>query len=73
MHNFNWLDKEGTKGGNEGGSFVRAVRVCLTNNLPNIVPSIRKLVNEELDTLLPLMRSEDGEYLHGSIAASVLV
>lgn len=33
MHNFNWLDKEGTKGGNEGGGFVRAVRVCLTSNL----------------------------------------
>ncbi|KAK0654525.1 cytochrome P450 [Cercophora samala] len=60
MHNFNWLDKEGTKGGNEGGGFVRAVRVCLTNTLPTIVPSIRKLVSEELDRLLPLKKCENG-------------
>lgn len=62
MHNFNWLDKEGTKGGNEGGGFVRAVRVCLTSNLPNIVPSIRKLVCEELDSLLSLKKLENGGY-----------
>ncbi|KAK4670027.1 uncharacterized protein QC763_0038540 [Podospora pseudopauciseta] len=59
MHNFNWLDKEGTKGGNEGGGFVRAVRVCLASNLPNIVPSIRKLVCEELDSLLPLKKLQN--------------
>ncbi|KAK4679885.1 hypothetical protein QC764_0039320 [Podospora pseudoanserina] len=59
MQNFNWLDKEGTKGGNEGGGYVRAVCVCLTSNLPNIVPSIRKLVCEELDSILPLKKLEN--------------
>lgn len=36
MHGFNWFDRRGT----EGVGFVRALRTLLTNNLPQILPTL---------------------------------
>ncbi|KAK4186979.1 cytochrome P450 [Podospora australis] len=47
MRGFNWLDKEGAKG-NVGGGFVRAVRVCLTNHLPIMLPSLGIVVRTQI-------------------------
>lgn len=50
MQDFNWLDF--SKGGKQGWGFLRAVRVCLTDNLPNILPSLSTLVRAEVTDIL---------------------
>ncbi|KAK3995525.1 cytochrome P450 [Cladorrhinum sp. PSN332] len=50
MQDFNWLDF--SKGRTQGWGFLRAVRVCLTGNLPNILPSLGALVQSETVNIL---------------------
>ncbi|KAI0396783.1 cytochrome P450 [Xylariaceae sp. FL0594] len=40
MHGFNWFDRRGT----EGVGFIRALRVLLTNNLPEILPELSVII-----------------------------
>ncbi|KAI0546096.1 cytochrome P450 [Xylaria curta] len=40
MHGFNWFDRRGT----EGVGFVRALRTLLTNNLPQILPDLGRII-----------------------------
>ena len=40
MHGFNWFDRRGT----EGVGFIRALRVLLTNNLPQILPDLGVII-----------------------------
>ncbi|KAL2786711.1 cytochrome P450 [Aspergillus keveii] len=48
MHRFNWFDRRGT----EGVGFIRALRTLLTNNIPQILPSLSMLINTSLTDLL---------------------
>ncbi|KAI1207930.1 cytochrome P450 [Annulohypoxylon truncatum] len=43
MHGFNWFDRRGT----EGIGFVRALRTLLTNNVPQIVPELSVVVQQQ--------------------------
>ncbi|KAI1121769.1 cytochrome P450 [Nemania abortiva] len=47
MHGFNWFDRRGT----EGVGFVRALRVLLTNNLPQILPTLSCIVRARFEQL----------------------
>jgi hypothetical protein len=48
MHRFNWFDRRGT----EGVGFIRALRTLLTNNIPQILPSLSMLINTSLTDML---------------------
>ncbi|KAK0741614.1 cytochrome P450 [Apiosordaria backusii] len=64
MHNFNWLDHEGVtamgKAKSEGGGFTKAVRVCLTNNLSRVLPSLGHIVEKEVEAMLHEHKIVDG-------------
>ncbi|KAI1412118.1 cytochrome P450 [Hypoxylon sp. FL1857] len=47
MHRFNWFDVRGT----EGVGFVRALRTLLTNNLPNILPDLSRIIRSRFSEL----------------------
>lgn len=40
MSGFNWFDRRGT----EGVGFIRALRILLTNNLPQILPDLSNII-----------------------------
>lgn len=57
MYGFNWFDHRGT----EGVGFIKALRTMLTNNLPNIVPNLTRIVNARLEQLISKKPLANGE------------
>jgi hypothetical protein len=47
MHGFNWFDRRGI----EGVGFIRALRVLLTNNLPQILPDLSIIIRSRFSEL----------------------
>jgi len=70
MQDFNWLDF--SKGGKQGWGFLRAVRVCLTDNLPNILPTLTTLVRAEISNVLFKHRIDNAGANQVSLHALVL-
>jgi hypothetical protein len=48
MSNFNWFDKRGV----DGTPLIKTLRTLLTNNIPQILPSIRIAVSSKIDAAL---------------------
>ncbi|KAK4164290.1 cytochrome P450 [Cladorrhinum sp. PSN259] len=74
MQDFNWLDF--SKGGKQGWGFLRAVRVCLTGNLPNILPCLGALVQAQIANILVKNPTIDGAHhisLHPLITRLVVM
>lgn len=67
MHGFNWFDRRGT----EGVGFVRALRTLLTNNIPNILPRLRKEIAQNLERMHAEQPLVDGMHLLSSFAGSM--
>ncbi|KAK4224545.1 cytochrome P450 [Podospora fimiseda] len=60
MKDFNWMDF--SKGGKVGWGFLRAVRTCLTDNLPNILGDLTNLTRSELPKIVSTHPTVDGAY-----------
>lgn len=57
MHGFEWKDQRGV----EGTGFVRALRCLMTSQLPNLLPSLRCTLENEMTAELKQSRAVRGE------------
>lgn len=58
MHGFEWKDQRGV----EGTGFVRALRCLMTSQLPNLLPSLRCTLENEMTTELKQSRVVRGDF-----------
>ena len=56
MTGFNWFDRRGT----EGVGFVRALRTLLTNNVPKILPDLRRNICLSFDEMVAKQPTVNG-------------
>lgn len=56
MSNFNWLDKRGV----DGTPLIKTLRTLLTNNIPQILPSIRIAVSSKIDAVVENLATTHG-------------
>ena len=56
MHGFEWKDQRGI----EGTGFVRALRSLLKARLPQLIPSLSRVVHDQIKKELSKLRSSNG-------------
>ena len=56
MHGFEWKDQRGM----EGNGFVRALRSLLKARLPQLIPSLSRVVHDQIKKELSKLRSSNG-------------
>lgn len=62
MRNFEWQDQRGI----EGTGFVRALRSLLTANLPGLLPRLKEIIEQELQSEIQRCMRTDGSRTYDS-------